>query len=229
MSTGGEALLIADDLDKTYGATPALSGASMGVQAGEIVAVMGPSGSGKSTLLHCLGAIVRPDAGRVVYADREVSGLSDVDRSALRRSHFGFVFQFGQLVPELTCLENVALGLRLDGVRRRAAEQRARDWLDQLEVADVAGKLPGQISGGQGQLVAVARALVTGPRVVFADEPTGALDSLNGEKVMVLLTRAARESGAAVVLVTHEARVAAYADREVIVRDGVAGDLERVA
>jgi putative ABC transport system ATP-binding protein len=229
MSTNGEALLIADDLHKTYGATPALSGASMDVRAGEIVAVMGPSGSGKSTLLHCLGAIVRPDAGRVVYAGREVSGLSDVDRSALRRSDFGFVFQFGQLVPELTCLENVALGLRLDGVRRRMAEQRARDWLDQLEVTDVAGKLPGQISGGQGQRVAVARALVAGPRVVFADEPTGALDSLNGEKVMVLLTRAARESGAAVVLVTHEARVAAYADRMVSVRDGVARDLERVA
>jgi len=229
MTAGGEALLTAADLHKTYGATSALSGASMCVRAGEIVAVMGPSGSGKSTLLHCLGAIVRPDSGRVVYAGREVSGLSDVDRSALRRSDFGFVFQFGQLVPELTCLENVALGLRLDGVRRRVAEQRARDWLDQLEVADVAGKLPGQISGGQGQRVAVARALVTGPRVVFADEPTGALDSLNGEKVMVLLTRTARESGAAVVLVTHEARVAAYADREVIVRDGVARDLERVA
>ena len=152
-----------------------------------------------------------------------------MDRSALRRSDFGFVFQFGQLVPELTCLENVALPLRLDGVRRREAEQRARDWLDRLEVADVAGKRPGEVSGGQGQRVAVARALVTGPRVVFADEPTGALDSLNGERVMVLLTRAARESGAAVVLVTHEARVAAYADREVIVRDGVARDLERVA
>jgi len=229
MSAEGEALLVADDLHKTYGATPALSGASMGVRAGEIVAVMGPSGSGKSTLLHCLGGIVRPDSGRVVYAGSEVSGLSDVDRSALRRREFGFVFQFGQLVPELTCLENVALGLRLDGVRRRVAEQQARGWLDQLEVADVAGKLPGQISGGQGQRVAVARSLVTGARVIFADEPTGALDSLNGEKVMVLLTRAARESGAAVVLVTHEARVAAYADREVIVRDGVARDLERVA
>jgi putative ABC transport system ATP-binding protein len=228
MSAAGEALLIAEDLHKSYGATPALVGASMSVRAGEIVAVMGPSGSGKSTLLHCLGAIVRPDAGRVVYGGREISGLSDVDRSALRRRDFGFVFQFGQLVPELTCLENVALGLRLDGVRRRMAEQRAREWLDQLEVADVAGKLPGQISGGQGQRVAVARALVTGARVIFADEPTGALDTLNGEKVMVLLTQAARESGAAVVLVTHEARVAAYADREVIVRDGVARDLERV-
>jgi putative ABC transport system ATP-binding protein len=229
MNAGGEALLIADDLHKAYGSTTALSGASMSVRAGEVVAVMGPSGSGKSTLLHCLGAIVRPDAGRVVYAGREVSALSDVDTSALRRSDFGFVFQFGQLVPELTCLENVALGLRLDGVRRRVAEQRGRDWLDQLEVGDVAGKLPGQISGGQGQRVAVARALVTGPRVVFADEPTGALDSLNGEKVMVMLTRAARETGAAVVLVTHEARVAAYADREVIVRDGVARDVERIS
>ena len=223
----------ATDLTRRYGegdtAVDALRGISLDVPKGQLTAVMGPSGSGKSTLLHCLGAIVRPDAGRVVYAGREVSGLSDVDRSALRRRAFGFVFQFGQLVPELTCLENVALGLRLDGVRRRVAEQRARDWLDQLEVADVAGKLPGQISGGQGQRVAVARALVTGARVVFADEPTGALDSLNGEKVMVLLTRAARESGAAVVLVTHDARVAAYADREVIVRDGVAGDLERVA
>ena len=227
------AIIRTEALVKNYTLGPhvvhALRGVTVSIEPGEFVAVMGPSGSGKSTLLHCLGAIVRPDAGRVVYAGREVSGLSDVDRSALRRSDFGFVFQFGQLVPELTCLENVALGLRLGGVRRRVAEQRARDWLDQLEVADVAGKLPGQISGGQGQRVAVARALVTGPRVVFADEPTGALDSLNGEKVMVLLTRAARETGAAVVLVTHETRVAAYADREVIVRDGVAGDLERVA
>jgi putative ABC transport system ATP-binding protein len=152
-----------------------------------------------------------------------------VERSALRRSEFGFVFQFGQLVPELTCLENVALPLRLSGVRRRAAESRACQWLEQLEVADVADKRPGTVSGGQGQRVAVARALVTGPRVVFADEPTGALDSLNGEKVMLLLTRAARESGAAVVLVTHEARVAAYADRDIVVRDGLVHDHAAVA
>ena len=130
-------------------------------------------------------------------------------------------------MPELTCLENVALPLRLDGVRRREAERRAAEWLDRLEVDDVAGKRPGEISGGQGQRVAVARALVTGPRVIFADEPTGALDSLNGERVMQLLTDAARETGAAVVLVTHEARVAAYSDREVVVRDGRARDLER--
>jgi putative ABC transport system ATP-binding protein len=179
-------------------------------------------------LLHCLAGIVRPDSGRVRYNGREVSAMSDAELSALRRADFGFIFQFGQLVPELTCLENVALPLRLGDVRRREAEARARDWLAQLEVGDVAGKLPGQISGGQGQRVAVARALVTRPTVIFADEPTGALDSLNGEKVMRLLTQAARDTEAAVVLVTHEARVAAYSDREVVVRDGTTRKLERV-
>ncbi len=187
---------------------------------------MGPSGSGKSTLLHCLAGIIRPDSGQVGYADQELTKLADTQLSALRRAHFGFVFQFGQLVPELTCLENVALPLRLNGVRRREAERRAGEWLDRLEVAEVAQQRPGEVSGGQGQRVAVARALVTGPRVVFADEPTGALDSLNGELVMRLLTEAARETGAAVVLVTHEPRVAAYADREVVVRDGRTRDLE---
>ncbi|MBX6749294.1 MAG: ABC transporter ATP-binding protein [Micromonosporaceae bacterium] len=228
------ALLVATDLRKSYGPTAALAGASVTVRAGEILAVMGPSGSGKSTLLHCLAGIVPPDSGTITYAGRELTAMSDVDRSALRRSDFGFIFQFGQLIPELTCLENVALPLRLAGVRRREAERRARAWLAQLEVEDVANKLPGTVSGGQGQRVAVARSLVTGPRVVFADEPTGALDSLNGEKVMVLLTQAARDTGAAVVLVTHEPRVAAYADREVVVRDGVVHDrlaqsLERAA
>ncbi|WP_155370186.1 ABC transporter ATP-binding protein [Catellatospora vulcania] len=224
-----EPLLVGTDLFKMYGTTPALRGSSLTVRAGEIVAVMGSSGSGKSTLLHCLAGIVRPDDGTVVYAGREISAMSDVERSALRRRDFGFVFQFGQLVPELTCVENVALPLRLDGVRRKEAERRSREWLDRLEVGDVAGKLPGQISGGQGQRVAVARALVTEPKVVFADEPTGALDSLNGERVMQLLGQAARDTGAAVVLVTHEPRVAAYADREVVVRDGASLDLERVA
>jgi putative ABC transport system ATP-binding protein len=136
------------------------------------------------------------------------------------------VFQFGQLVPELTCRENVALPLRLAGLRRRAAEQRADEWLRRLEVAEVASKRPGEVSGGQGQRVAVARALAGEPRVVFADEPTGALDSLNGERVMRLLTAAARDTRAAVVLVTHEPRVAAYADREVVVRDGRSSEVE---
>ena len=213
-------LLTARDVVRTFGATRALDGACFALDAGEVVAIMGPSGSGKSTLLHCLAGIVPPDAGSVAYDGRELTAMSDRERSALRRRDFGFVFQFGQLVPELDCVENAALPLRLEGVRRREAERRARRWLERLEVADLAVKRPGDISGGEGQRVAVARALVSEPRVLFADEPTGALDSLNGERVMELLTAAARDHGAAVVLVTHEPRVAAYADREIIVRDG---------
>ncbi|RKN46996.1 ABC transporter ATP-binding protein [Streptomyces hoynatensis] len=223
------ALLAATELHKSYGATPALAGADFAIRAGEVVAVMGPSGSGKSTLLHCLAGIVPPDSGSVRYQGRELSSLPDAERSALRRADFGFVFQFGQLVPELTCVENVALPLRLTGIARRAAEARAAEWLERLEVADVRHHRPGQISGGQGQRVAVARALVNNPRVLFADEPTGALDSLNGERVMQLLVAAARDTGAAVVLVTHESRVAAYSDREVVVRDGRARDMAGVA
>ncbi|NJP67858.1 ABC transporter ATP-binding protein [Streptomyces spiramenti] len=218
-------LLRAAGLHKSYGATPALAGASFSIDAGEVVAVMGPSGSGKSTLLHCLAGIITPDEGTVHFQGAELSALSDSERSRLRRGDFGFVFQFGRLVPELTCLENVALPMRLAGTPRRAAEGTAGEWLARLEVSDTHAKRPGQISGGQGQRVAVARALAARPRVVFADEPTGALDTLNGERVMELLTAAARDTGAAVVLVTHESRVAAYSDREVVVRDGRVRDL----
>ncbi|MBW5252085.1 ABC transporter ATP-binding protein [Streptomyces poriferorum] len=219
-------LLAAHDLRKAYGPTPALDGASFSVHPGEVVAVMGPSGSGKSTLLHCLAGIITPDSGSITYAGRELSTMSDAERSALRRSEFGFVFQFGQLVPELTCVENVALPMRLNGTRRKAAERIALEWMERLEVDDIGAKRPGEVSGGQGQRVAVARALAASPKVIFADEPTGALDSLNGERVMQLLTDAARSSNVAVVLVTHEARVAAYSDRDVTVRDGRARDLE---
>ncbi|HEY9330044.1 MAG TPA: ABC transporter ATP-binding protein [Streptomyces sp.] len=219
-------LLAAHDLHKAYGPTPALDGASFSVHPGEVVAVMGPSGSGKSTLLHCLAGIITPDSGSITYAGRELSTMSDAERSALRRSEFGFVFQFGQLVPELTCVENVALPMRLNGARRKAAERTALEWMERLEVDDIGAKRPGEVSGGQGQRVAVARALAASPKVIFADEPTGALDSLNGERVMQLLTDAARSSRVAVVLVTHEARVAAYSDRDITVRDGRARDLE---
>jgi putative ABC transport system ATP-binding protein len=222
-------LLSARDVVRSFGATRALDGACFALDAGEVVAIMGPSGSGKSTLLHCLAGILPPDSGSIAYDGRELTAMSDRERSALRRRDFGFVFQFGQLVPELDCVENAALPLRLEGVRRREAERRARRWLERLEVADLAAKRPGEISGGEGQRVAVARALATEPRVLFADEPTGALDSLNGERVMELLTAAARDHGAAVVLVTHEPRVAAYADREIVVRDGRTPTAELVA
>ncbi|MBW5484017.1 ABC transporter ATP-binding protein [Streptomyces bambusae] len=225
--TPAGSLLTAVGLTKTYGPTKALDGAEFSIHPGEVVAVMGPSGSGKSTLLHCLAGIVTPDSGVITYAGRELTSMSDAERSALRRSEFGFVFQFGQLVPELTCVENVALPLRLAGTRRKAAERTALSWMERLQVEDVADKRPGEVSGGQGQRVAVARSLVTSPRVLFADEPTGALDSLNGELVMQLLTEAARATNAAVVLVTHETRVAAWSDREIVVRDGRSRDMER--
>ena len=213
-------LLVGRDVRRRFGATTALDGASVEIDAGEIVAVMGPSGSGKSTLLHCLAGILGPDGGEVHYRGKRIDLLDEGERSRLRRDDFGFVFQFGQLVPELSALENVTLPLRLGGVGRRDAETKAHEWLERLDVADVASNQPGELSGGEGQRVAVARALVGGPRIVFADEPTGALDSLNGERVMTLLVESARSGGASVVLVTHEPRVAAYADREVVMRDG---------
>ncbi|MBZ6228155.1 ABC transporter ATP-binding protein [Streptomyces olivaceus] len=227
MTPPAGSLLSAEQLHKAYGPTAALDGAEFSIHPGEVVAVMGPSGSGKSTLLHCLAGIVTPDSGTITYNGHELSAMSDSQRSALRRSDFGFVFQFGQLVPELTCVENVALPLRLNGGSRKEAERAALTWMERLEVDDLRKKRPSEVSGGQGQRVAVARSLVTNPRVLFADEPTGALDSLNGERVMELLTDAARSTNAAVVLVTHEARVAAYSDREVVVRDGKSRDMER--
>jgi putative ABC transport system ATP-binding protein len=218
-------LIEARDLVLSFGSTPALRGASLGVGQGEIVAVMGPSGSGKSTLLHCMAGILTPDQGEVWYAGQRLDTLSDERRSELRRDRFGFVFQSGQLVPELTAEENVALPLLLSGTRRTPAMTAARDWFATLGLDGLQRRRSGELSGGQAQRVALARGMVARPEVLFADEPTGSLDSVSGELVMDLLTAAAREHGTTVVLVTHDARVAAYADREVIVRDGVVGTL----
>jgi putative ABC transport system ATP-binding protein len=191
------------------------------VERGEIVAVMGPSGSGKSTLLHCLAGILVPESGEVRFDGQRLDGMREGERSRLRRDRFGFVFQFGQLVPELTAEENVALPLLLGGVRRDEALREARRWFEPLDLEGMERHRTGEMSGGQSQRVALARGLVAQPDVLFADEPTGSLDSLSGELVMDLLTRAAREQGSTVILVTHEPRVAAYADREVVVRDGL--------
>lgn len=215
-----DAILSGTNLVKRFGKTQALRGASIEIGAGEVVAVMGPSGSGKSTLLHCLAGILTPDEGEVVFEGQRIELLSEAKRSELRRQAFGFVFQFGQLVPDLTALENASLPLRLGGMRRREAEERARGWLDLLELGPFAQMQPSELSGGESQRVALARAMVAEPRVIFTDEPTGSLDSLNGEVVMELLVHAAREGGATVVIVTHDSRVAAYADREVVIRDG---------
>jgi putative ABC transport system ATP-binding protein len=199
------------------------------VNRGEMLAVMGPSGSGKSTLLHCLAGILVPDSGEVHLAGQRIDSLREPERSALRRDRFGFVFQFGQLVPELTAEENVALPLLLTGVARNVARRRATEWFERLGLDGMQRRRSGELSGGQAQRVALARALVSDPEVLFADEPTGALDSLTGEHVMELLTTATREHGTTVVLVTHEPRVAAYADREVVVRDGRVTMLQPVA
>ncbi len=213
-------VLRAEGIGKSFGPTVALRQASVKVTAGEIVAVMGPSGSGKSTLLHCLAGIYTPDTGTVWFDGRPLDRLGDAARSRLRRTAFGFVFQFGQLIPELTAGDNVALPLLLSGVRRGQAYARASAWFGRLELDGLEQRRTGELSGGQAQRVAVARALVGRPRVLFADEPTGSLDSLAGEKVMDLMVAAARAEHTAVVLVTHDPRVAAHADRQIIVRDG---------
>jgi len=213
-------VLAARGVTRSFGATEALRGADLTVGYGEVLAVMGPSGSGKSTLLHCLAGILRPDSGEVRFAGRRTDQLGERARTELRRRSFGFVFQFGQLVPDLPAVENVMLPLLLAGQARAAAREQAAALLATLELDGLEQRRPGELSGGQAQRVAVARALVIRPEVIFADEPTGSLDSLAGLRVMQLLTGAARSQGATVVLVTHEARVAAYSDREVMVRDG---------
>jgi putative ABC transport system ATP-binding protein len=214
-------ILSGRELHKSFGLTEALRGANVELDEGEFVALMGPSGSGKSTLLHCLAGILQPDWGEVHFAGRRIDDLPDRDRAHLRRTEFGFVFQFGQLVPELPAVENIALPLLLAGRRRRDALAVATPWLARLGLDGLGGRLPGELSGGQAQRVAVARALVAQPAVVFADEPTGSLDSVAADEVMELLLSTTREQGTTVLVVTHEARVAAYAERTVLVRDGL--------
>jgi putative ABC transport system ATP-binding protein len=220
MTNDGAPLLIGRGLHKRFGPIPALRGVDIYVAEGEVLAVMGPSGSGKSTLLHCLAGILIPDAGEVIFDGQRVDRMLDNQRSRLRRSEFGFVFQFGQLVPDLPVRENIAFPLLLGGAGRRAALAAADKWLQRLGLEESAHRLPGEVSGGQGQRAAIARALIAGPRIVFADEPTGALDSVAADQVMELLVTTAKTERASVVLVTHEPRVAAYADRQVTVRDG---------
>jgi putative ABC transport system ATP-binding protein len=215
-------LLEARHIEKAFGRTHALRGVSVTIGSGEVVAITGPSGSGKSTLLHCLSGIMCPETGEVHYDGRRIDTLDEAGRTRIRREAFGIVFQFGRLVPELTATENVALPLLFDGNGREESATVARAWLEQMDALDVADARPAELSGGQLQRVAVARALVNGPKVIFADEPTGALDSVAGERVLGLLLAAARVNGSTVVIVTHDNQVAAHADREIVLRDGAA-------
>ncbi|CAM5782082.1 ABC transporter ATP-binding protein [Cellulomonas persica] len=201
----------------------ALAGVDLDVRLGELVAVMGASGSGKSTLLNVAGGLDTPTSGTVTLAGSELSALDPTGRARLRRRSVGYVFQDFNLIPALTAAENVALPRELDGVRTRQARREAHAALSEVGIAELADRFPDEMSGGQQQRVAIARALVGPRRLVLADEPTGALDSVTGEDVMRVL-RARVDAGAAGLLVTHEPRFAAWADRTVFVRDGVVVD-----
>jgi putative ABC transport system ATP-binding protein len=215
-----EPLIAARAIHKAYARTVALRGVSLLVEAGEVVAVTGPSGSGKSTLMLCLAGILRPESGEVDYAGSRLDDRDDAVRARLRRRDFGLVLQFGQLLPELDAVDNVSLPLLLGGHSRASAATLSRAWLERLGADEVAEARPGEMSGGQAQRVAIARALVGGPKAIFADEPTAALDSVSGAAVASTLIQVARESGAALLLVTHDNTLAAHADREVVLRDG---------
>ncbi|MFF1879488.1 ABC transporter ATP-binding protein [Leifsonia sp. NPDC058230] len=217
-------VLSAGSLVKTYGTAVALGGVDFRVAAGESVAIMGASGSGKTTLLHCLAGIIQPDSGTVRLVAPsglvDVATLSEKERSRLRRESFGFVFQQGFLLPELTAVENVALPLMLGGTARAQAEQEAAGWLAALGLAGFETRRIGQLSGGQAQRVAIARAQVTGASVVFADEPTGALDSNTSAEVMDALIGSTTGRGRSLVVVTHDENVAARCSRVVQLADG---------
>ena len=208
---------------KTYGSGPseveALRAIDLSVDGGKLVAVMGPSGSGKSTLLTIAGTLEEPTSGEVLVDGSLLSGLSRNDRARLRRRSIGYVFQDFNLLPGLTAAENVGLPLELDGVGLKTARKQAMAVLDELGLADRAGSYPDDLSGGERQRVAIARAIVGDRRLLLADEPTGALDSVNGEAVMRLL-RTATKRGVGAVLVTHDAQLAAWADTIVFLRDG---------
>lgn len=216
--------LAAIGLTKAYGTAVALAGVDFRLNVGDSVAIMGASGSGKTTLLHVLAGIVRPDAGSVTFATPhgplDVTALNERELSRLRRESFGFVFQQGFLLPELTVVENVALPLMLGGVGRAVAEQNAAGWLAALGLAGFEARRIGQLSGGQAQRVAIARAQVTGASVVFADEPTGALDSHTSAEVMDALVASTTGRGRSLVVVTHDEEVAARCSRVLRLADG---------
>jgi putative ABC transport system ATP-binding protein len=222
-----------ENLTKIYGhgetAVTALHHLNLSVDAGEFVAIMGPSGCGKSTLLHLIGGLDRATEGRVWLDGHELSKLDDTRLTEMRRRKIGFVFQFYNLIPVLTAIENAALPLILDGIKQVEARARAIDWLKRVGLADQLTHRPDQLSGGQQQRVAIARALVTEPALVMADEPTGNLDSRAADEIATLLRQVSDKWGRAVLMVTHDPRIAAYADRIVFLKDGTIIDETRLS
>lgn len=220
-----DSVLEARSLTKSYGSTRALAGVDLTIHRGESVAIMGASGSGKTTLLHVLAGIITPDTGTVSFQPStgtpvELAGLSEAARSRLRRERFGFVFQQGLLIPELTAVENVALASMINGVKRADATAHAASWLGALGLTGMEDRRIGELSGGQAQRVAIARAQATGADLVFADEPTGALDSQTSQEVMNALLWSTTGQGRTLLVVTHDPDVAARCSRVVAVRDG---------
>jgi len=216
------------ELTKVYGqgetAVTALDGVNLHVEPGEFVAVMGPSGCGKSTLLHLIGGLDRPTSGQVILDGRKLAQLNDNALTELRRRKVGFVFQFYNLIPVLTAVENAALPLILDGIKPGEARTRATQWLERIGLQDRLTHRPDALSGGQQQRVAIARALVTEPALVLADEPTGNLDSRAGDDIARLLRQISDEWGRTILMVTHDARISAYANRIVFLKDGAIVD-----
>jgi putative ABC transport system ATP-binding protein len=213
-------IISATALSKKLGTTQALADVTISLGSGEVVAVVGPSGCGKSTLLQTLAGLLAPDDGVVTFDNIDLYQLRDGARSDVRLRRFGFAFQFGELVPELTLQENVELPLRLNGTPIREAHRRASEMLGALDIGGLGDRRPGHVSGGQAQRAAIARAMVHGPSVLFADEPTGALDSKSGVGVLGAMLTLARENGTAVLMVTHDQGIAAQADRVIEMRDG---------
>ncbi|WP_394957508.1 ABC transporter ATP-binding protein [Scardovia wiggsiae] len=201
-------------------AVRALDNVNLDIMAGSSLSIMGPSGSGKTTLLHVLAGILRPTQGTVVYKNRDMATLPDAYRTRLRRSDFGFVFQSGQLIEELSAAENVALPLMLSGADYKKAVAAASDWLERLGLQQLASHRPGEMSGGQRQRIAIARALTISPSVIFADEPTGALDQATGEQIIELLTGWCARTGASLIMVTHDPNVARSCQMTIRMQDG---------
>ena len=217
-------LIQAENLTKIYGsgdtAVTALGHVNLKVETGEFVAVMGPSGCGKSTLLHLLGGLDRPSEGGVSIDGTAIADMKDDDLTKLRRRKMGFIFQFFNLIPVLNAVENASLPVTLDGVKSPEAKKRAAEWLTRFGLGDRLTSRPDQLSGGQQQRVAVARALVAEPALILADEPTGNLDTRSGDEIAALLRQVTKEYGRTVVMVTHDPRIAAYADRIIFLKDG---------
>ncbi|MCJ7696297.1 MAG: ABC transporter ATP-binding protein [Anaerolineaceae bacterium] len=216
--------IFTENLTKIYGSgetsITALDHVNIEINQGEFIAIMGPSGCGKSTLLHLLGGLDAPTEGRIVIDNISLSEMDDDEITKLRRQKIGFVFQFFNLIPVLTAIENAALPITLDGGKPALASEQATKWLQRFELGDRLVSRPDQLSGGQQQRVAVARALVADPALILADEPTGNLDTHSGDEIAALLRQITKEYGRTVVMVTHDPHIAAFADRTIFLKDG---------